>query len=772
MKNVDKQQGRSHTLMDQLRDQTMQSKGNNEKPFHEMINVLPAAIYITDAEGWVVHFNPACVALAGRTPVLGVDRWCITWKLERPDGSLLPHDQCPMAIAIKENRPVTGAEAIAVRPDGKRVWFAAYPTPLRDSKGNLTGAINMLVDITENRQTQLQLLQSEEKYRTLFNSMGEGFCILEKISDNPLDFRFIEANSAFELQTGVKNIIGKTLCQIFPYVAEKWTGIANAVFFTGKPFQFEEAFLNQKLILEFYVFQIKRRSQNFIGVIVKNITRRKKEEAASHWLASIVETTDDAIVSKTLDGFITSWNHSAEKMFGYTAKEAIGQHITLIVPPELYKDEEDVLAKLRRGEKVSHFETVRQNKNGSRLTISETISPIRDNTGRIIGASKIARDITGQKRAERALRESEERLRITLDAIGMGTWDWNIVSDKIVWNKQQYLLLGLDPEKEKDMPKNLAYFLQFINQKDAEKAKKKLKTAAEEGVNNIYQDQFRIIRANDGKQRWMNRYGRKVKDENGHFTHIVGVMYDITERKFMERQKDEFIGIASHELKTPVTSIKMYVELILQMLKEKEDIQNVDMLQKLDRQVDRLVELINDLLDTTRIDEGKLSLNIKPFDLNELIEECEEAFQPTKRHKIIFLAGELKQVWADRERIGQVITNLISNAIKYSPESEEIVITSEQIENGVKVSVRDTGIGISKELLPKIFNRFSRIDNPQTFPGIGLGLYISAEIIRRHGGIISVESPPKQVSRAGPPSKDVEGKGSLFYFTLPYNRES
>lgn len=601
---------------------------------------------------------------------------------------------------------------------------------------------------------ELQLRESEEKYRTLFDSMEEGFCTLEKTVTGIPDFRFMESNSAFELQSGIKNVTGKTLNDALPGLAERWITIFNSVLITGKPFRFEQPFGKEGKVLELNVFKVKRNWSNYIGVIVKDISLHKQEETASHWLASVVESTDDAIVSKTLDGVITSWNPSAERMFGYTTKEAVGQHITLIIPPERHQEEEDILIKLRRGEKVDHFETIRQHKNGNKLNVSLTISPIKDNTGRIIGASKMARDITSRKASERALREWEERFRITLDATRMGTWDWDLTSDELIWNKQQYLLLGLDPEKEKDKPKNLAYFLQFIYPKDLEKVEKNLRSAAE-GVNEIYEDQFRIVRADNGKKRWMGRYGRKIKDENGQFTHVLGVMYDITDRKMMERQKDEFIGIASHELRTPVTSIKMYVELILQTLGDKADKQSFAMMQKLDRQVDRLVELINDLLDTTKIAEGKLQLNMKKFSLNLLIKECIETFMPSKKHQILFHADDLESITADRERIGQVITNFISNAVKYSPDGGKVIVRSEKEGQRVRVSVQDEGIGISGEMKSKIFHRFSRVNNPQTFPGIGLGLYVSAEIIKRHGGTISVESQ--------------EGKGSVFYFTLPYN---
>ncbi len=264
---------------------------NREQQFRAMIDALPAAIYTTDAEGWLTHFNPAAVKFSGRVPELGTDRWCISWKIFRADGTPLPHEKCPMAVALKEGRIIEGAECIAERPDGTRIWFTPHPRPLRDASGKIVGGINMLVDITE----------------------------------------------------------------------------------------------------------------------------RKQAEQANSLLAAIVDSSDDAIISKNFDGIITSWNKSAERIFGYTADEAIGKPIMLLIPEECRGEEEDIIARLRRGERIDHFETTRVRKDGSTLDVSLTISPVRDGTGRVVGASKVARDITERKVAERALRNSEERFRAIVE---------------------------------------------------------------------------------------------------------------------------------------------------------------------------------------------------------------------------------------------------------------------------------------------------------------------------------------------------------------------
>jgi PAS domain S-box-containing protein len=241
--------------------------------FQQVVEALPAAIYVTDAEGRITYYNAAAIDLWGYRPPLGDSLWCGSWRLYWPDGTPMPHDECPMAIAIKENRAVTGMEAIAERPDGSRVRFMPFPKPLHDETGTLIGAVNMLVDFTDRRRT-------EER------------------------------------------------------------------------------------------------------------------------LAAIIESSDDAVISKNLDGVIMSWNSGAERLFGYTAEEAIGRPVTMLIPPERIDEEPGILARVRRGERIDHYDTVRRRKDGSAIDISLTVSPIRDSDGTIIGASKIARDITERKQAE------------------------------------------------------------------------------------------------------------------------------------------------------------------------------------------------------------------------------------------------------------------------------------------------------------------------------------------------------------------------------------
>jgi PAS domain S-box-containing protein len=256
-----------------------------------VLQALQAAVYTTDAQGRITFYNEAAAALWGCHPEIGKSEWCGSWRLYWPDGRPMAHDECPMAVALKTGRASSGHEAIAERPDGKRVLFKAYPTPLFDESGALTGAVNMLIDSSDNLEIE--------------------------------------------------------------------------------------------------------RSHQFLG--------------------AIVASSEDAIVSKNLNGIIQSWNQAAERLFGFSPEEAIGRPILMLIPSDLHSEETDILARIRRGERVEHYETVRRRKDGTLVDVALTVSPIRDRRGEIVGASKIARDISERRRVEQQqrllLREMNHRVK-------------------------------------------------------------------------------------------------------------------------------------------------------------------------------------------------------------------------------------------------------------------------------------------------------------------------------------------------------------------------
>jgi PAS domain S-box-containing protein len=592
--------------------------------FHQVIEALPAAVYVTDADGRINYYNEAAVALWGYRPPLGDSRWCGSWRLYWLDGTPMRHDECPMAIALKEDRAITGMEAYAERPDGTRVRFRPFPKPLHDETGTLIGAVNMLVDVTDRRNTEQRLDDSEARYRRIFESARvalweEDFsAVLELleglraqgVTDLPAYFaanpamlaraleliRITDVNQyavelfaagrkedlmqslkrivlpetqavliqelvtlwdgrrRFESETTVQTLHGQPLTILFTIafegdrcertlvsivdisalkaaqralreqkqrlkilnrvartissdldlerivqtVTDIATEVSGARFgaylynvanngssshplyaVSGAP---REAFgkfdLQQETALSAPTFRLREtvrcgdirtdpRYQSalhlnmpeggqlpvvsylavpvvskagqihgglifghdeagvftqetediVVGIaahaaiaidnarLLRNaqieVVQRTRAEHDLRRLGAIIESNEDAIISKNLDGVIMTWNSGAERLFGYTAAEAIGRPVTMLIPPERIDEEPGIIARIRRGERIEHYDTVRRRKDGSAVDISLTVSPIKDADGTIIGASKIARDITERKQAER-----------------------------------------------------------------------------------------------------------------------------------------------------------------------------------------------------------------------------------------------------------------------------------------------------------------------------------------------------------------------------------
>jgi len=354
-------------------------------------------------------------------------------------------------------------------------------------------------------------------------------------------------------------------------------------------------------------------------------------EQARALLAAIVSSSDDAIVSKTLEGIVTSWNDGAQRLFGYTPEEMIGQPITAIIPPDMLPEETAILARLRSGDRIDHYETVRVTKDGRRVEVSLTVSPVRDGSGRVIGASKVARDITDRRLAERL-------------------------------------------------------------QADA------------------------------------------------------------------ERRKDEFLAMLGHELRNPLAPIRNIAEILRR--RALGDPEQQQLSRVLDRQVQQMTRLLDDLLDMSRIRQGKLQLQKETVDVLTVVARAVETSRPmidARRHILdVSLPSESIRVHGDVTRLVQMLGNLLNNAAKYTPDGGTITITVKASEGDAEIAVRDTGIGIAPELLPKVFDMFVQGDQAlgRAHGGLGIGLTLVRTIAELHTGSVAVQSE-------GP------GRGSEFIVRLP-----
>ena len=472
-------------------------------------------------------------------------------------------------------------------------------------------------------------------------------------------------------------------------------------------------------------------------------------------LAAIVVTSDDAIISKTLQGIITSWNYSAERIFGYSEAEAIGKHISLIIPPDRLDEENYIISRIAAGNKIEHFETIRQMKDGSKIPVSVSVSPIIDANGNVIGASKIARNISEQQKALEKQATLAAIIDTSDDCILSKTLDGNITS----WNKAAERMFGYT-EKEV-LGKHISLII------PPERLSEEHYIISEVSKGNKI-DHFQTIRkARDGRQVAISLSVSPIVDENGKVIGASKIARDIGEQlavqaenarlyeevKRLNDKKDEFIGLASHELKTPLTGIQGYLQILDRMITEEKPRQ---FLIKAQLQVKKLNTLVEDLLDVSKIEAGKLQMSVELFDIRLLLEDVIEmiAFSNSSFNITLDTTFENLMVTGDPNRIEQVVINLLTNSVRYSSGEKQVIVRLTADGNEVRVSVQDFGMGIAAEQLEHIFARFYRVDNQASgISGLGIGLYLSHEIVTRHGGRIWAESEP--------------GKGSTFNFVLP-----
>jgi PAS domain S-box-containing protein len=983
----------------------------SEHRYRQLIENLPAAIYTTDKDGYITTFNAAAAELWGRQPEIGKDIWCGSWKIYELDGiTPLPLYDCPMAIALREKRKViTSDPLILERPDGSRRFFIPHPEPMFDQEGNLTGAFNMLVDVTENRMSEIE--------RAMLASIVESAD--DAIIGKNLSGIVKSWNRAAEKLFGYteREMIGQSITKLIP--ADRLDEESQILQRlrkgeTVEHFETQRVTKNGTLLdISLTISPVKDSKGNVIGVskIARDITERKKIDEVNAWLAAIVQSSQDAIISKTLDGIVTSWNKAAQKLFGYTEEEIIGQSITKLIPEDRLDEEPQILARLRKGERVEHFVTKRMTKSGKLLDISLTISPVKDSNGRIVGASKIARNITDEKETERLIRENQERFRMAVETTNLGTWEYsprdfrlycspesrkicglpeevnpdfetvfkhvheedkeyfigqvkaavNPASDgkfdmllrirrysdkelrwvraqgKVFFNSNLFperligTMLDITEEKTKEeelkesvelfetMADNVPAmiwmsgtdkFEDYFNKTWLQFTGRTLEQECNEGwLDNVHQDdvrncidtynasfkeqkgfytEYRLLR-HDGQYRWISdnsvprfsndgeflgfisacididdqkRFREKIQDSellfktisnaspaalwmtneneenvfvsdtwlkwtgkdfnevihsgwvqsvleedkqmvidkfrkcfrqrkyfstefrfsradgevrwaltegypffdyNGAFSGYAGSVTDITEMKKVEQRKDDFIKMASHELKTPITSINGYVQLLLNIYNETDD-QALQLakptvkssLNTIAKQVTKLTRLVSELLDLSKIESGKLELHKTEFDLIDMVEETvQDVRHATSKHAIIVHNEFEGKIFADKDRIAQVIMNFLTNAIKYSPDADRVEVFVQGNKKFACIRVKDYGIGIHKKDHQRIFERFYRVEgkSEQTFPGFGIGLFIASEIIHRHHGSISVNSE--------------RGKGAEFTVMLP-----
>jgi PAS domain S-box-containing protein len=522
-----------------------------------------------------------------------------------------------------------------------------------------------------------------------------------------------------------------------------------------------------------------------------DITESKVAAESSARLASIVESSNDAITSASPDFCFTSWNAAAERMFGYTADEVLGKPITLLMPPERQQEALETMRRVVAEDRVAHLETVRNREDGGVVHVAFTYSPIRDSEGTVVGVSAIGQDVTERKRAEAAIRESESKFRAFVETTEEWVWAMDVDACHTYSNPAIERILGYRAE---EMVGKVWY--EVVVDADREEL---ARTTAEHAVRKEGWSGI-VVRClhRDGSIRFLESTATPELDQAGELIGWRGTDRDVTGRiqaeadrerllvgeqearavaeaaqrdlaaqnerlRELDRLKDEFIALVSHELRTPLTSIRGYTELLLDG--EAGDLTDDQrkFLGVVERNSHRLLHLVGDLLFLAQVEAGKLVLDMGTVDLGAVASESVEAARPQAEAKGITLTlatGPVPLIAGDRARIAQLLDNLVSNAIKFTPEQGRVDVRVLTLRKQAILEVRDSGMGIPTGEQEFLFQRFFRTSTAteQAIQGTGLGLAISKAIVEAHSGRITVASE--------------QGSGATFRVALPLHHQA
>jgi PAS domain S-box-containing protein len=517
-----------------------------------------------------------------------------------------------------------------------------------------------------------------------------------------------------------------------------------------------------------------------IALVFRDVGRLTEAEAEVRRLAAVVESSADAIVVKTLDGRITNWNAAAEQMFGYTAEEAVGQPVQMLIPPEREAEEMRTLASIAQGQNVPPFRTVRVAKDGRRVEISAQVSPLRDAAGRIIGGIKSARDLTHQRQIESALRRSEARLRFALESAAIGDWEMEIETGLIHRSRRYDQCFGLaDPGAPWDRGRLLA----AVHGDD--------RAMVHAGLNALHATtegqlpwhaEFRVTWP-DASVHWLRLDARVTRDDAG-APRLVGIVADVTATRTAEQARQQSVWLAaenrrvqegsrlkslflanmSHELRTPLNAVIGFSDLLTMSERPVDAARQREWLKHIASSGRHLLAMINDVLDLSKIEAGKMEFHAELIELPAVVDDVMATVAVLAEQRGLQLsssiAPELRGLVLDPARLKQVLLNYLSNAIKFTPTGGrvELRMTGEGPRLW-RLEVEDSGIGIAAEHIGQLFVEFQQLDEGFTkrHQGTGLGLALTRRLVEAQGGRVGVYSAP--------------GQGSRFYAVLPRQPE-
>ncbi|HTD28461.1 MAG TPA: PAS domain S-box protein, partial [Xanthomonadaceae bacterium] len=712
-------------------------------------------IMVTDGDRRVTNYNQQYVQM---------------WRL--PDGLLdvvehrHPADECTRQLVDPSGYLSRIEEIYACAPqetfDLLELADARYferSSRIQFLDGRVVGRVWSYRDVSESKRTEQALLRQSEWLRITLSSIGDGVVA----TDGKGCVTFLNEVATQLTGWSMADAAGRPLADVFHIVnghsrvavenpALRALRMGMAVGLTSHTILIARD--GSERPIEDSAAPMRDASGDMIGAVLvfRDVTERQRANETQIMMAAIVESSEDAIISKDLQGTIKSWNRGAERLFGYMSPEAVGRSITLIIPPHLIDEEQTILKKLRRGERIEHFETMRVSKTGRQIDISLTISPVRDHEGRVMGVSKIARDITELKLARNVIAWEAQLLANVRDAVVVTDLE-GIVTH---WNAGAQHLFGWTVEEALG---------RHYSERFPASARSSLAEELKAHATDIqWSGEYEAWRK-DGSRVWIDARISPFADAQGRLTGILGLAHDITERRRAEealrdadRRKDEFLALLAHELRNPLAPLRNGLQVMRLAAGDANAVAQARAM--MDRQLGHMVRLVDDLLDLSRIGQNKMELRRILVSLKDVIDNAVETARPAIEaagHELTVtsLTGDAT-LDADLTRLAQVFSNLLTNSAKYTERGGHIWLTTEQCANEVIVTVRDTGIGIPADALPTVFNMFSQVDrsNERATGGLGIGLALVKGFVEMHGGSVTARS-------------DGRGKGSTFTVRLP-----
>ncbi|RZK50656.1 MAG: PAS domain-containing protein [Pedobacter sp.] len=648
------------------------------------------------------------------------------------------------------------AEAIPIFRNDKleNVYLDIVCEPLVVDGGLVDGVILVAFEVTKEVLAKQKLEEAEERARLAAMAVGLGTfdynLITQEFQTSTLFAQIFGYSEKQELKTYLKGYHPQDRAQRLKAYEE---ALKTGNLFFEIRIQWPDRTWRWVRIEGKVYFDQNARPARILGTAL-DFTEERKSKIEQQKLMSLVTYSVDlmAIIGLGPGNFYIN-QAGASLLGGKDAKNILRKPLSQLYAPqdEALITNTIVPTVMDKGSWSGIIHVVHQ-ETGELIPMMSNCARVEDpSTHEYLGIGVVMRDLRPENQAKQAIADSEALLRNITTAAPTGLWMCNAQGELIYFNQTWIDWTGVG------LSQQIGHgWLSSLFDQDVETVVQKIKTACD--TVRPFEVEFRIVHV-DGTLHWIQGSGNPQYNSKGEFSGFIGAFVDTTDQKILQQQKDDFIGVASHELKTPVTSIKAYTQILEKLLVRKGDLKEAAMIAKMDAQINRLTVLIGDLLDVTKINSGKMQFNNQHFDFNELAREIVEDLQrTTERHTIELQLNFEGDVYADRDRIGQVITNLISNAIKYSPDADTIIVKSVNGDDELVFSVQDFGLGIEKSKKHRVFEQFYRASGhmQHTYPGLGLGLYIATEIIQREHGRIWVDSEL--------------GKGSTFSFALPLKK--